>query len=106
MIKQVSKADVPKVQQPIKQRRPESAFAKRQVAEFLASGCDLAEITEIPAAYNITSLYAALGNALWSACNVPRSYRVMRRGSRLFLMTREVADDICRDGFSRTDPVA
>ena len=77
MIEKRSKADVPGIQQPIKRRRPESAFAKRQVAEFLASGCDR-----------------------------PRSVRVMRRGSRLFLMVEEVALELYRDGPRRADPVA
>jgi len=80
MIEKRSKADVPRIQQPIRQRRPESAFARRQVAEFLASGLDLAEITKIPTAYNTTRLYGALGNAIWRLCDRPRSVRPIRRG--------------------------
>lgn len=107
MIKQASLADVPGIQQPIKRRRPESAFAKRQVAEFLASGHDLAEVADIPAAYNTTALYGALGNAIWSLCDRPRSVRVIRRGGRLFLAKEEVADELYRNhGRGRAHPVA
>lgn len=107
MIEKRSKADVPRIQQPIRQRRPESAFARRQVAEFLASGLDLAEITKIPTAYNTTRLYGALGNAIWRLCDRPRSVRVIRRGGRLFLAKEEVARELYRDhGASRAHPVA
>lgn len=107
MIEAIEMAEVPGIKQPIKRRRPESAFARRQVAEFLASGHDLVEVTEIPAAYNTTALYGALGNAVWTLCDRPRSVRVMRRGGRLFLMKEEVADELYRAyGGSRTHPAA
>ncbi len=97
MIQRIEKGDVPRILQPKRQRRPESAFARRQMAEFLASGLDLAEIKEIPRAYNTTSLYGALGNAAWALCDRPRSVRVIRRGGRLFLAKEEVARELYHD---------
>lgn len=107
MIKRAERSDVPPIRQPKRKRRPEGAFAQRQMAEFLASGLDLAEVTDIPAAYNTTALYGSLSHAAWALCDRPRSVRVIRRGGRLFLAKEEVARELYRDyGASRAHPVA
>lgn len=107
MIKRAERSDVPPIRQPKRKRRPEGAFAQRQMAEFLASGLDLAEVADIPAAYNTTALYGSLSHAAWTLCDRPRSVRVIRRGGRLFLAKEEVARELYRDyGASRAHPVA
>lgn len=86
MIRAIDIKDIPPIQQPIRQPRPETAFAKEQVAAFKESGLEAVEITDIPAAYNTTRLYGALKNAIWSIYERPWAVRVSRRGARLFLM--------------------
>lgn len=85
MIAEITRKDMPAIEQPIKRRCPETAYAKRQMQEFLDSGLALAEVTNIPAAYNTTRLYQSLKNAAWSLCDRPQSVSVMRRGRRIFL---------------------
>lgn len=85
MIREIDRGDIPPVEYPIRQPRPETAFAREQVEAFKESGLEAAEIVGIPAAYNTTRLYGSLKNAVWSAFDRPHSIRVMRRGSRLFL---------------------
>lgn len=86
MISAIDFKDVPNIQQSAARRRPEGAFAKRQMQEFLNSGLNTAEVTNIPAAYNTTRLCEALRNAAWSLCDRPREVGVMKRGARVFLI--------------------
>lgn len=86
MISAINIQEIPGIKQPAAKRRPEGAFAKRQMREFLDSGLNSAEITDIPAAYNTTRLCEALRNAAWSLCDRPREVGVMKRGARVFLI--------------------
>lgn len=84
-ISAIDPRDIPHVEAPVRQRRPESAFAKRQMRSFLDSDCMCAEVTDIPDAYDTTRLYEALKNAVWSLCSRP-CVRVTRRKRRIFLI--------------------
>lgn len=76
---------IPPVARAIRRRRPEGAFAKREMQAFLDSGYELAEVTGIPGAYDAKRLYEALKNAAWALCDRPRSVAVIKRGKRIFL---------------------
>lgn len=93
MICQIEKTDIPGINQPPRRRCPETAYAKRQVEEFIASGYDVAEITDIPTACNTTRLYGALQNAAFALTARAKAIRVMRRGGRLFLMTAKAWEE-------------
>lgn len=77
--------EIPPVAAAIRRRRPEGAFARREMQAFLDSGYELAEVTGIPEAYDAKRLYEALKNAAWSLCDRPRSVAVIKRGKRIFL---------------------
>lgn len=86
MIRPIDIKDIPPIQQQIRQHRPETAFARKQVAAFKESGLEAVEITDIPAAYNTTVLYGSIRDAINSSYPhyKPRP-RVIRRGARLFI---------------------
>ena len=86
MIQAMERSAVPGIMQPVKRRHPETAYARREMAEFLESGLDCAEVARIPAAYNTTRLYGSLKNAAWALGDHDRRVRVLRRGSRIFLV--------------------
>lgn len=88
MIKEITQGGIPPTPRPIRQKRPESAFARREMQAFLDSGYDVAEVTDIPRAYDTTRLYEALKNAVWSLCGSPK-VKVHKRGRRLFLVVKD-----------------
>lgn len=86
MIREIDIKDIPPIAQPVRSKRPETAFAKAQVEAFKTSDLDAVEVIDVPTAYNTTRLYSALKNATWSEYGYPGRVRVMRRGARLFLI--------------------